>query len=141
LQKAEIDIDMRPVNNNKRARGRPGSGRRPHGGGPNRSFDSNGPDTKVRGTAAQVYDKYCALARDANAAGDHVGAENYQQHAEHYYRIMAVHAEQANARQPARGNGMHRPVEPAGDRQPIVQSTDPAEAEQPVVDVEPPAAE
>ncbi len=131
---------MRPVNN-KRARGRPGSGRRPHGGSPNRSFESNGPDTKVRGTAAQVYDKYCALAHDASASGDHVGAENYQQHAEHYFRIMAVHAEQANTRQQVRGNGMHRPGETVGERQPIAQATDPAEAEQPVIDVEPPITE
>ena len=131
---------MRPVNN-KRARGRPGGGRRPHGGGPNRSFDSSGPDTKVRGTAAQVYDKYCALARDASANGDHVSAENYQQHAEHYYRIMAVHAEQANSRQQVRGNGMHRPVEPIGDHRPIAQPADPAEVEQPVIDVDPPIAE
>ncbi len=131
---------MRPVNN-KRARGRPSGGRRPHGGGPNRSFDSNGPETRVRGTAAQVYDKYCALARDANASGDLVSAENYQQHAEHYYRIMAVHAEQSNSRQQVRGNGMHGPDEPLGDRRAMPQSTDPADAEQPVIDVEPPIAE
>ena len=131
---------MRPVNN-KRARGRPGGGRRPHGGGPNRSFESNGPDTKVRGTAAQVYEKYCALARDASASGDHVGAENYQQHAEHYFRIMAIHAEQANNRPQARGNGMHHPGDSAGERRPIAQPTDPAEAEQPVIDVDPPITE
>ncbi len=42
---------------------------------------------RIRGTASQIYDKYCALAHDANASGDRIAAENYLQHAEHYYRI------------------------------------------------------
>ena len=70
--------------------------RRSHGGGGgggggyhrNQSLDSNGPDVKIRGTANQIYDKYLLLARDANSSGDRVGAENYLQHAEHYYRMM-----------------------------------------------------
>ena len=72
-------------------------GRRPqnnHGGGqhhnPNRTFDSNGPEIKIRGSASHVYEKYLQLARDANAQGDRVAAENYLQHAEHYYRILAA---------------------------------------------------
>ena len=68
----------------KRSRGR---GRRQQNP-VNRSYDSNGPDVRVRGTASQVYEKYQALARDAMASGDRVMAENYGQHAEHYYRIM-----------------------------------------------------
>ena len=68
----------------KRSRGR---GRRQQNP-VNRSYDSNGPDVRVRGTASQVYEKYQALARDATSSGDRVMAENYQQHAEHYYRIM-----------------------------------------------------
>ena len=140
---------MRPVNN-KRARGRNSGNRRPQGGGPNRNFESNGPDTKIRGTASQVYEKYCALARDAGANGDHVSAETYQQHAEHYYRIMAAQAEQ---RQQSRHNGHQPPAEAEDNRrresrqekqqqQPERVPTDPAEAEQPVVDVDPaPAAE
>ena len=48
---------------------------------------------KVRGSAANVYEKYLQLARDANASGDRVMAENYLQHAEHYYRIMAAQAQ------------------------------------------------
>ena len=71
----------------KRSRGR---GRRQQNP-VNRSYDSNGPDVRVRGTASQVYDKYQALARDAMAAGDRVMAENYLQHAEHYYRIVLSH--------------------------------------------------
>lgn len=73
----------------KRSRSR---GRRPQTGNhnPNRTFDSSGPEIKIRGSASHVYEKYLQLARDANAAGDRVAAENYLQHAEHYWRIMAV---------------------------------------------------
>lgn len=61
--------------------------------GPNpltRSYESNGPDVKVRGTAQHVAEKYGQLARDAQASGDPVAAENYFQHAEHYLRIIAT---------------------------------------------------
>jgi len=72
----------------KRSRGR---GRRPPiNNNPNRTFDSAGPEIKIRGSASHVYEKYMQLARDANTAGDRVAAENYLQHAEHYWRIMAV---------------------------------------------------
>lgn len=97
-------------------------GRRPqssHGGGqhhngqhhnPNRTFDSNGPEVKIRGSASHVYEKYLQLARDANASGDRVAAENYLQHAEHYYRILAAaQAQQQQYQQrqqpPYNGNG------------------------------------
>ena len=59
-----------------------------------RSFESNGPDVKIRGTAQHVADKYAQLARDAQASGDPVAAENYLQHAEHYYRLIATAQEQ-----------------------------------------------
>ncbi len=68
----------------KRSRGR---GRR-QSNPANRSYDSNGPDVRVRGTANQVFEKYQTLARDAQSSGDRIAAENYLQHAEHYYRIM-----------------------------------------------------
>ena len=76
----------------KRSRGR---GRRPQNNH-NRAFDSTGPDVKIRGTAAHVYEKYLQLARDANSAGDRVMAENYLQHAEHYYRILMAQGPQVN---------------------------------------------
>jgi len=65
--------------------------------GPNpltRSYESNGPDVKIRGTASHIAEKYVQLARDAQSSGDPVAAENYLQHAEHYYRIMAATAAQ-----------------------------------------------
>jgi hypothetical protein len=55
-----------------------------------RSFESNGPDVKIRGTAAHIAEKYVQLARDAQSSGDIVMAENYFQHAEHYYRVLAA---------------------------------------------------
>jgi hypothetical protein len=73
----------------KRQRGR---GRKPGGGGGgnhgNRPLESNGPEVKIRGTAAQIYEKYSQYARDAQSAGDRVKYENLLQHAEHYFRIM-----------------------------------------------------
>ena len=61
---------------------------------------------KIRGTAANVYEKYLQLARDANSGGDRVMAENYLQHAEHYYRIM-------NAAGEGQAHGQPRPNTPA----------------------------
>ncbi len=57
-----------------------------------RSLDSNGPIIKIRGSASQIFEKYLALAHDANASGDRIMAENYLQHAEHYYRILNPNA-------------------------------------------------
>ena len=59
-----------------------------------RVYESNGPDVKIRGTASHIADKYIQLARDAQASGDPVGAENYFQHAEHYFRVIAAAQEQ-----------------------------------------------
>src|ERR1700678_96712 len=97
----------------KRSRGR---GRRPQNSGsnnnhnPNRTFDSNGPEIKIRGSAAHVYEKYLQLARDANSAGDRVMAENYLQHAEHYYRMMA--AAQAQQQQYQAQQGQQNGAQP-----------------------------
>src|SRR3954452_4465091 len=77
---------MRP-GQNRRMRGR----NRSKGPKPlTRSYESNGPDVKIRGTAQHIAEKYAQLARDAQASGDPVAAENYFQHAEHYYRIIAT---------------------------------------------------
>jgi hypothetical protein len=67
------------------------------------SFDSNCGDLRVRGNAWQVYEKYQALARDATSAGDRVTAENYLQHAEHYFRIIEAINEATAAEQSLRG--------------------------------------
>ena len=65
----------------------------------NRVFDSSGPEGKVRGTPQQIIDKYNQLARDAQLSNDRVAAENFQQHAEHYLRMLAEAQREQDARQ------------------------------------------
>jgi len=78
-------------NNKNRQRGRNNNnGGRKHLNPLSRNYESNGPDVKVRGNAAHITEKYVQLARDAHASGDSVMAENYLQHAEHYFRIVAA---------------------------------------------------
>lgn len=86
----------------KRGRNR-GGNRRPGVPNRNHTFDSNGPDVRIRGNASQVYEKYLTLARDAMASGDRILAESYYQHGEHYYRIMSSFNEENDA-QRARTN-------------------------------------
>lgn len=90
----------------KRGRGRPG-GRRGHGNPLNRTYDSSGPDVKVRGTAMTIYEKYQVLARDASASGDRIAAENYLQHAEHYYRLMQAAKTANQAQQPGQNQAQN----------------------------------
>lgn len=70
----------------QRGRNRNNNSNKSHNG--NRQMESNGPDTKVRGSATQIHDKYVNLARDASVSGNRVKAESYRQHAEHYLRLM-----------------------------------------------------
>ena len=77
---------MRQGNNPRRGRGR--SGRRPNVPNRAQNFDSNGPEGRIRGNATQVYEKYSALARDAESSGDRVLMQAFLQFAEHYYRVM-----------------------------------------------------
>jgi len=67
--------------------------------GPNpltRSYESNGPDVKIRGTAQHVAEKYLQLARDAQSSGDTIMAESLLQHAEYYFRLIAAAQQQVN---------------------------------------------
>lgn len=124
---------MRPLQNNpKRSRGR--GGRKPHIGGgssggggsssgggggvnPNRILDSNGPDIKIRGTAYHIHEKYQNLARDAHTSGDYVAAENYSQHAEHYFRLLAANAQAMGGRDGQPRNGAVNGTRPLGNGQ------------------------
>lgn len=137
---------------------------RPSGNIVNRVFDSSGPEGKVRGTPQQVIDKYNQLARDSQLGNDRVATENFQQHAEHYQRMLNEAQREQEARreeqdrqnrerqaerdrerrermerQEREGNGGgNRDKAPApveADAQPVV--VDPSEAEQPdlIVDV------
>jgi len=81
---------MRQGQQNRRGRGRNRKGQSPL----TRSFESTGPDVKLRGTPAHIAEKYMSLARDASSSGDPVLAENYLQHAEHYNRIIMAFRDQ-----------------------------------------------
>jgi hypothetical protein len=103
--------DMKQGSNNRRSRFRGGGGKRQSGGGGRNSFESNGPDVKIRGTAQQVQEKYLSLARDATSSGDWVSAEAYFQFAEHYHRIISANASTAAAK-----NQDQNPNKGQGDR-------------------------
>ena len=136
---------MRQPQNAKRGRGR---GRRGSGNAqpnvPNRntSYESNGPDVKLRGNAQQLNEKYLALAHDAAAAGERITAEAYTQFADHYFRLhqaaidaaeerKAQHAAQAAERQPRaesqpQPEDAPQPETPAGDAAAEVVDLSPA---------------
>src|SRR5262249_34183429 len=93
---------------NRRGRGRNRKSHNPL----SRSFESNGPDVKIRGTPAHIAEKYLSLARDAQSSGDPVLAENYLQHAEHYSRIIMAYRDQLQQpNEGGKGNGQG----PAGE--------------------------
>ena len=92
---------MRQPQNAKRGRGR---GRRsngnpqPHVPNRNTSYESNGPEVKLRGNAQQLNEKYLALAHDAAAAGERITAEAYTQFADHYFRLHQAAVDAAEER-------------------------------------------
>ncbi len=106
-------------NNNKRMRNRNNNNNNNNnrrGQNPmTRVFESNGPDIKIRGTASHVAEKYVQLARDARSSGDPVAAENYYQHAEHYFRLIAAAQEQFRQNQPQPRTENEMPSEDVDD--------------------------
>jgi hypothetical protein len=119
---------MKHVTSSRRGRNR-GNGKR-HPMSKSHTFESNGPDGKIRGTAQQVLDKYMALGRDATTSSDPVSAEGYFQHAEHYYRVL--HANDGNIGdrgQQDRARGFPAP----DDEQAEDGGVDPGSAEQPTL--------
>jgi hypothetical protein len=95
---------MKPQQNAKqRSRGRNNNGGagKKHIPSRNQTYDSNGPDIRIRGNAHQVLERYLAMARDASSQGDRISAENFYQHAEHYFRVIN-NQNQANGRSPLR---------------------------------------
>jgi hypothetical protein len=102
---------MKPGPNLKqRSRGRNNGGGKKHMPSRNQTYDSNGPDVRIRGNAHQVLEKYLTLARDAASQGDRIAAENYYQHAEHYFRVI-------NSQAQASGRPSDRPVPAPADDQ------------------------
>jgi hypothetical protein len=134
-------------NGQKRMRGRSG------GGGSNSShrksqnpltrvYESNGPDVKIRGTASHIAEKYIQLARDSQGSGDPVAAENYYQHAEHYFRLIAAAQEQFRQQNPYYNNPAPQQGAPQGaaddnyddgddDGQPFLGQNEPSYTPQP----------
>jgi hypothetical protein len=122
------------------------------------TFDSSGPDVRIRGNAYQVLEKYLAMARDATAAGDRIAAENFYQHAEHYYRLINAgeghprpqhHMQGPDMRGPDQRMGQHndgtgpQPTAPSYDQgaqqqpQPAIGGPQPLVQPQGVVDGQP----
>jgi hypothetical protein len=143
------------TNNGRRPRGRPN--RKHHGSPRSNSFESSGPEGRIRGNASQVYEKYLALARDATSSGDRVSAETFHQHAEHYFRIMNDSTDPQTTSPPVnnhsaggppyaahdgrdrhRGNGREASDGTERDRRP--PPNDPAGAPQPEVQAQPESA-
>ncbi|RAP42437.1 hypothetical protein BYZ73_04390 [Rhodovulum viride] len=92
----------------------------------NRVFDSSGPEGKVRGTPQQIIDKYNQLARDAHLGNDRVAAENFQQHAEHYARLLGEAQREQDARREQQDAQQPRPRE-RDEAQETSQGNDEAE--------------
>ena len=119
---------MRQPQNAKRGRGR---GRRGNGNAqpnvPNRntSYESNGPDVKLRGNAQQLNEKYLALAHDAAAAGERITAEAYTQFADHYFRLhqAAVDALKSAVRNMLKSSHAPRHRSPQSRKRPSLSQT------------------
>lgn len=116
---------------------------RPSGNILNRVFDSSGPEGKVRGTPQQIIDKYNQLARDAQLANDRVATENFQQHAEHYMRLLSdAQREQDARREEQERQNRERQADRDRERQERIErqereaSSNQADAPQPVAAVE-----
>ena len=117
---------------NKRMRGRNNNNNNRKGGhyqNPlSRMYESNGQDVKIRGTASHIAEKYLQLARDAQSSGDTIASENYYQHAEHYFRLIAAAQEQLRQNQPSfqqqpgdnRGNSSEDGYDDGDDEQPHI---------------------
>lgn len=101
--------------NNRRSRNRSGGSPRKGNNQKTQVFDSNGPDVRIRGTAFQVSEKYVALAKDAQGAGDMVLYQSYLQHAEHYQRMInswEAENQSSGGSEPEQGNNSDSKAKP-----------------------------
>lgn len=73
------------INNRQGGRRRGRGGQRPQGMPGN---TGNARDSRQRGNAAQLHEKYKNMARDSQLAGDRVQSEYYLQFADHYFRVL-----------------------------------------------------
>jgi hypothetical protein len=87
-------------NGRRRGRGGGGNGPRQGGGGQGQRDSGNRIDSRARGNAAQLLEKYRNMARDAQMSGDRVNTEYYLQFADHYFRVLADQRGRADEQQP-----------------------------------------
>ncbi len=105
----------------QRPRGRNNMGGKKHMPQRGQSYDGGNADIRVRGNAHQVMEKYLALARDASSQGDRIAAENYYQHAEHYFRVISAHNSNSN------NQGNRRPAQTPAEDQAVPTEMDDGE--------------
>lgn len=139
---------MRSSKSRSRSKGNRNNNNRQVGNVVNRVFDSSGPEGKVRGTPQQIIEKYNQLARDATLSNDRVAAENFQQHAEHYTRMLgeALREQEARREQQEREQAERQQAQRERDREreehrkqrqqdePVGSAGDPGSSPQPDVD-------
>lgn len=100
--------DSSLINNrqNGRRRGRGGNnnggGNGPRQGGQGRPDNGNRIDSRARGNANQLFEKYKNLASEAQRQGDRVNTEYYLQFADHYFRVLADQRGRFEDNQPRR---------------------------------------
>ncbi|USU11247.1 DUF4167 domain-containing protein [Sphingomonadaceae bacterium OTU29THOMA1] len=85
-------INNRQQNGRRRGRGgnnNGGGGNGPRQGGQGRPDNGNRIDSRARGNANQLFEKYKNLAGEAQRQGDRVNTEYYLQFADHYFRVLA----------------------------------------------------
>jgi len=83
-------INNRQQNGRRRGRGGNNGGNGgPRQGGQGRPDNGNRIDSRARGNANQLFEKYKNLASEAQRQGDRVNTEYYLQFADHYFRVIA----------------------------------------------------
>lgn len=106
------------MNNNRGNNRRRGRGNNNNNRPQNGNSQVNRIDSRARGNAPQLLEKYRKLAQDAHLNGDRVQAEYYLQFADHYFRVLAdarLRQEEQRARQTGGTPGVY-PAGVSGDR-------------------------
>lgn len=100
------------MNNNNRNNRRRGRGNRSQGSNGNQL---NRIDSRARGNAPQLLEKYKKLAQDAQHNGDRVQMEYYLQFADHYFRVIADNKARQDEQRSGRRNDEREPSEDFDD--------------------------
>jgi hypothetical protein len=107
-QGSEIPLNQNRNNNRRRGRNNRGG----QGGGGNQG---NRIDSRARGNAPQMLEKYKKLAHDASLNGDRVQTEYYLQFADHYFRVIADQKSPRDDQQGQRARHNERDRDDDGD--------------------------